>query len=61
MLWLMRILVQNGLGLPAAWLTVASLIGLADVLIYKDSPGLVEPIMRGQLHNHSRGAKCELI
>jgi len=45
----MRILVQNGLALPATWLTVASTIGLADVIAYKDSPGADTAILRGGL------------
>jgi len=45
----MRILVQNGLALAATWLTVASTIGLADVIAYKDSPGADTAMLRGGL------------
>jgi len=48
MLWLVRILIQNGLALFATWLTVASTITLADVIIYKDSPGLNKAMFRGE-------------
>ncbi|XP_013050336.2 uncharacterized protein [Anser cygnoides] len=34
-LWLIRILVQNGLALYATWTTIASLLNFAVVLIYK--------------------------
>ncbi|CAK8688937.1 unnamed protein product [Clavelina lepadiformis] len=40
MLWLTRILVQNGLCVLATWLTIAMLINVVNVIIYYNSPGL---------------------
>ncbi|CAK8688929.1 unnamed protein product [Clavelina lepadiformis] len=47
MLWLVRIFLQNGLGLPATWLTIATLLNLADVMIYQDSKSSTIAIQRG--------------
>ncbi|XP_076813997.1 uncharacterized protein LOC143460393 [Clavelina lepadiformis] len=47
MLWLVRIFLQNGLGLPATWLTIATLLNLADVMIYEDSINSTTAIQRG--------------
>ncbi|CAK8688936.1 unnamed protein product [Clavelina lepadiformis] len=46
-LWLMRILVQNGLALFATWLSVASAIGFCELITYKDSPGYGKAVLRG--------------
>ena len=51
MLWLVRILIQNGLCLPATWLTIATCINTTDVIIYQDSFGITPPMMRGELLN----------
>jgi len=45
---LMRILIHNGLCTIATWLTVATLLNLADVLIYADSFGQSVAIQRGK-------------
>ena len=37
MLWLVRIFIQNGLGLLATWLFVLVCFALGDVLLYIDS------------------------
>nr|CAB3262978.1 uncharacterized protein LOC100186076 [Phallusia mammillata] len=47
--WLMRILVQNGLSLLGTWLTVATLVNLAVVIIYEDSFGLEAAVQRGTI------------
>ena len=49
MLWLVRILIQNGLALPATWLTIASCLNLTNVIIYEDSFAHTEPIKRGMI------------
>jgi len=49
MLWLVRIIIQNGLCLPATWLTIATCLNLADVIIYQDSFGLPLAVTRGRL------------
>ncbi|XP_076813061.1 uncharacterized protein LOC143459705 [Clavelina lepadiformis] len=49
MVWLVRIFIQNGLCLPATWLTIACFINLGDVIIYQDSFNVVPPILRGTL------------
>ncbi|XP_076813709.1 uncharacterized protein LOC143460178 isoform X3 [Clavelina lepadiformis] len=46
-LWLMRILVQNGLALFNTWLTVASAIGFCELITYKDSPAESQAALRG--------------
>ena len=39
-IWLIRILVQNGLGIYATWTTIATLLNMAMVMIYRASPGV---------------------
>nr|CAB3262977.1 uncharacterized protein LOC100186076 [Phallusia mammillata] len=48
-LWLMRILIQNGLSTLATWLTVATLLNLADIIIYEDSFGVTPAVLRGNI------------
>ena len=48
MLWLVRILIQNGLALPATWLTIATCLNLTDVIIYEDSLGVPFARERGR-------------
>ncbi|XP_076814738.1 uncharacterized protein LOC143460930 [Clavelina lepadiformis] len=50
MLWLMRILVQNGLCVLATWLTIAMLINVVNVIIYYNSPGLDVALRRDTLN-----------
>ena len=47
MLWLTRILVQNGLCVLATWLTIAMLINVVNVIIYYNSPGLDVALHKG--------------
>ena len=49
MLWLVRILIQNGLALPATWLTIASCLNLSYVIIYEDSFELAVATRRGMI------------
>ncbi|XP_061166893.1 uncharacterized protein LOC133175793 [Saccostrea echinata] len=37
-IWCIRIMVQNGLGVYATWTTIATLINMAIVMIYKGNP-----------------------
>jgi len=39
MLWLIRIVLLNGLGVLATWLFVLTCFSIADVLLYRDSFG----------------------
>nr|CAB3262979.1 uncharacterized protein LOC100186076 [Phallusia mammillata] len=48
-LWLVRILVQNGLSFLGTWLTVATLLNLTTFIIYKDSFGLEAAVLRGDI------------
>lgn len=50
---LMRVLIHNGLSLLATWVTVATLIGLADELIYVDSFGKPSAVERGEVEENT--------
>ncbi|XP_061178508.1 uncharacterized protein LOC133187160 [Saccostrea echinata] len=39
-IWCIRIMVQNGLSVYAAWTTIATLLNMAMVMIYKGNPGV---------------------
>ncbi|XP_078487676.1 uncharacterized protein LOC100186076 [Ciona intestinalis] len=45
--WTVRIVIQNGLSTFATWLTVATLLNLADVILYQDSFGVTPAVQRG--------------
>ena len=47
MLWVMRILVHNGLCLLGTWGLVASMLGFTDALVYKDSAGSDTALLTG--------------
>ena len=49
MLWVVRVLIHNGLGILATWLTVATLVGFTIALLYVDSPGHDTAIKRGRI------------
>ena len=48
-LWLVRILVQNGLCVFATWITIATMLNLTIVLVYEASSGKAEPDLKGML------------
>ena len=52
MLWLVRLLIQNGICLFATWAFVTSTIGFAFALVYKNSPGLPIARLRGKSVYH---------
>ena len=41
---------QNGLCLPATWLTIATCLNTTDVILYKDSFGIEPAQLRGNCH-----------
>nr|XP_002124153.3 uncharacterized protein LOC100178191 [Ciona intestinalis] len=47
MIWCVRIIVQNGLGVFAAWITIATCLNLGIVITYKSSAGMTKAVMRG--------------
>jgi len=49
-LYLVRILVHNGLGVFVTWITLASLLNLNVVIVYYDSPNTPLPVSRGKFH-----------
>ena len=51
MLWVMRVLIHNGLAMISTWLTLAASIGLVIVVLYQDSPGQNPAILRGVYKN----------
>ena len=48
MLLVVRILIHNGLGLFAAWATIATVVGFTIALVYIDSPDFDSAQLRGE-------------